>query len=331
MSEEIYQPPQPQEASRHSRLREALAATAVVASLLPGVAHERHTEVTNIPTVEVSTDTVTQVIPGEPIQKSIDIRDNVSNKYQADFETDHQDAESSLEQVDALLEQELGSDGWQKVSKIEVVGMASAEDEKADGGEQTPSVPNADLALQRGKLSGAAVLEAFKKRGINADKIIEVSGREDTWSDEEMQNGQALAEQFGYSTVDEMVDYYNNEPGSTPDAVNEFLKPLLDARRGAHITVTMKDSEGHERTVQIPVVRVERGSEQVKKVTDTKRISSIQNQAVLAATQHPDKIPPHASRSRQADPHRGEQSWQRIKGQKPIKHRGRTHQTGPRG
>lgn len=320
------------ESNHRDSLRNALVATAVAGALLPGVI--QHTETTPVESTstEYVTDYVVQQLPQEPTELEIKLPGTVENKYQRDFETDFEDRATSLDQVGTILDEQLTQKDWQDVTKVEIIGMASAEDDAPDEGLSQPSTINLELAKQRAQLAHDATTEVFSQHGINSEAITEVSAREDSWSEEEFEHGQKLADQFGYSNVANMVEKYNLDTKTVPPAIVDFLKPLLDARRGAVIRLTLPKRGEEAKVVIIPIQRIEQKTEQKNITTQNREVVSNRTVGFIPDVEKV-KTEVHSMKSRGSqdrDLYQAQIPHRQIRGQKPVRHRGRTHMTGPR-
>jgi hypothetical protein len=201
-----------------------------------------------------------------PEDLTVTLTPDIENGYRVDFQTTEDDGEASKDQSTQQLAEVLSESDWSRVYDIQITGSASAEDEAQGGGFQADSEKNTNLALQRALLAAKPVIDSFAEKGIDvhkpvekvdgeaAEAMIQVTGVEDSWSDEDMTTASGLAERFGYDSVEQMVEF-RNDGKPMPPAVDEFLKPLLDDKRGAEIVLKLRGDDGGERTVLVSVDR----------------------------------------------------------------------------
>lgn len=258
MSENLNNP------NQHSMAEKAAAVGMAVVSLagnnMPGVGHQTRTEMVPVVTHEQVVDEVPADMPA-PADTVLTLKPGVDNEYRADFQTTDSDGQSSEKQATAELDKLLGEDDWARVYDIHVTGESSAEDEQPGGGLQSPSEANTNLALQRTLLAAKPIIDVFKAKGIDVgqevvktadaapEKMLQAEGIEDSWSDADLAAAGEFAEQFGYDSVESMVEHHND--GGTPAAVDEFLKPLLENHRGAEITIKLRGDDGQERSILV--------------------------------------------------------------------------------
>lgn len=260
----------PQEAGPSVGQRVARGALGVVmlAGPLVGAGSETHTVQADVPVAVDTYQTQEVQDPGKTLVVGVGADGKVINRYQEDFQTDSEDAHDSEGQVATTLEDLLGEDGWSQVYDIQITGHASAEDDSnaPDAGVTAPDIAedgkpdNTNLALQRALLATQPVVDAFAKHGIDVGAQVEkeagqqpesilagqdVTGVEDQWSTHDYTEAEQLATQFGYDTVNDMITRYNDDEAAAPDAVQEFLKPLLNDERGATITIKLRSGESH--------------------------------------------------------------------------------------
>lgn len=296
------QPPTPNQDPTHSIAQKggaiALTGALLLGSNMPGVAHHAESVTSQVSTVEQVVDEVPVDLLGNPAETTVVLTPDVNNQYRVDFKTTETDGQSSESQVTTELDKVLSPTDWAKVYDISVRGESSAEDEQHGGGLQAQSEVNTNLALQRALIAASPVADAFKAKGIDvqqavekqpgqpAEKMMQVQGVEDSWSDADMQKAANFAEQFGYTGVEDMVVHHND--GGTPPAVNEFLKPLLEDHRGAAITLKLRGDDGKDKVVMVSVVH---DKVTVKDVTHDVNTTEIVNNQTVGNI--PEQIPAH--------------------------------------
>lgn len=292
--------PETQAAVHHTTARKIGAATLPAALLMannmPVVGHQTEAVTSTETAVVVESEQVPVSMPADPGEFSVVIKQGVDNEYRVDFQTTESDARTSEDQTVTQLGEVLSEDDWSRVYDIEVRGLASAEDEQADGGLQQPSDANTNLALQRALIAAKPVIDTFAAKGIDvmqpvekeagtpAEQMLHAEGIEDSWSDDDMGNAEEFVSQFGYEDVKQMVQHYND--GGAPPAVEEFLDPLLKDKRGAEIILHLRDADGEERTI---MTTVERERVEVKEITEevkTERLVS--NNVIGRLPENPD-------------------------------------------
>lgn len=156
----------------------------------------------------------------------------------------------------------LEQEGW-NVSVL-VQGQASAEDQNdADNdGLQTPSGHNVNLASHRGRVA----TDALVAEGVDQRNITQKEGHEDSWSDEQMTVLEGLREQFGYSTVLDMIEAHHLKPETVPEQVTEVLTNWIDNKQGTVIIIDasrqIPGKGTHKTTTErvcfVPVLKVQK-------------------------------------------------------------------------
>ncbi|HSX46654.1 MAG TPA: hypothetical protein VLF87_01540 [Patescibacteria group bacterium] len=210
----------------------------ITAGLLAAGQTTHETVTTTHPVAVVETVDTPVAVPQNPTELDISVPGDVLNAYQRDFEVNPSDQKDSDQQVASLIEQALPRDQWSDIKSVSIIGMASAEDERADQGLQSESIPNQHLAEERADLAELAVDDVLGS-SVDLSHKVTVKAVEHKWNDDDVATGEALAEQFGYGSVANLVEQYNLHPGSVPPSVEQFLKPLLDANRGAKIRIIL--------------------------------------------------------------------------------------------
>lgn len=119
-----------------------------------------------------------------------------------------------------------------EVTNVQVTGMASAEDQNLaeQGGVQTPSSPNLELAETRANIFTAEfdprLRQDLVSRGVELPDSVEteVEAVEDSLTDPEMESIQQVIEETGYQgTIGQLIEAYN-----TGQVVSAEARVLLD-------------------------------------------------------------------------------------------------------
>ncbi|MCA9331593.1 hypothetical protein KC968_01485 [Candidatus Saccharibacteria bacterium] len=152
------------------------------------------------------------------------------------------------------------ADGWDVT--IHVHGLASAEDATLDGfaGVQTPSDDNQRLANTRRD----AFVDALTEYGIQESTIVLENGVEGQLTDSQVETLHAYTQQFGYESVDVLIQAYNDDPESVPPVVNGVLNSWLDESRGVSAVMiaeravpgTSHDQPTEKEVCIVPVMQV---------------------------------------------------------------------------
>ncbi len=150
--------------------------------------------------------------------------------YARHFDEDPMAGVLEQQSIDSFVETVNGymADGWDVA--IHVRGLASAEDASLDGlaGVQTPSNDNQRLANTRRDAFVGALVEA----GIQESSVVLEDGAEGQLTNSQLGVIRAFATQFGYQSVDALIQAYNDNPNAMPPVVNATLDTWLDDERG---------------------------------------------------------------------------------------------------
>lgn len=142
--------------------------------------------------------------------------------------------------------------------QIEIIGTASAGDDDIGPGLQDPDALNAQglnnerLARQRAEVTKLVFAsKAQEVLGLNVDESeILLSGKEDSWTDKEVETGWHIANRlgiYGDTAVDEVVDIFNRLPKQRgewflPEEI-EFLTSKTIAMQGVTIRFPVVSQE----------------------------------------------------------------------------------------
>ncbi len=204
------------------------------------------------PRQEIQTPNVNTYNSGDAIHFSS--TGNGVNSYERDFQVEQKDVNQSREQIDTFVMNNAESirTAIEDGQTISVTGLSSAEDDTPGGGLMEDDQPNAQgrdntsLALERGNLAATELASSISEQlGIQLDSDqLTVSDIEDQWSQGQVDEATQLSEQFGYSSLENMVDQWNRGPkqkSEFPSAVQEFLASSLDQQRGFEISIPTTD------------------------------------------------------------------------------------------
>lgn len=164
--------------------------------------------------------------------------DLVGNKFQPQFEVDHNDVEVARVQVRDFVSTH--PDIFKNPERIVITGLASAEDE-GTGIEQlqNPSPANQKLAGDRGLISAIGLIEEVKAQyGVDVSDKLELGLREDNFSDAETAQVAEFASRFGYGSAEELINQYNHEPQNVPPQAAGFFDEQLGKNRGSIVEAT---------------------------------------------------------------------------------------------
>lgn len=181
-------------------------------------------------------ETIETPTPGDPTTRTAVELHYPDGAYAENF-ADDPDAEvvdtPAVEEISNIVDR-MRAEGWNV--HLEVFGQASAEDESnaPDGGTTTPSDLNIELADARRD----ALLENIDETGaLPADvQVIALPGREGNLNAEQYVTLLGFTEQFGYDSVKDMVDAWNQEQG-VPPSVDAVLEAWLGQDRSVSVTI----------------------------------------------------------------------------------------------
>jgi hypothetical protein len=213
----------------------ALAASLTLA--MPGARSAEASEL--VPRVETGVETEhNSVVTTEDTLHLID------TPHRHDFRTTPEDSDIAGVQIRQFLEENkdtiLGSDAY----KFTVRGIASAEDDSPDGGLDTDSPKNVELAAERAEITRQQLDEQSKDvLGVGAeDEITSLEAHEDELSEEQITTIEEMTERFGYTKgVKGLVEQFNSNPDAVPPEAELFLPDVL--KRGAEITLETTKTE----------------------------------------------------------------------------------------
>lgn len=232
---------QPAASERQTGFGKKLGGAVIAAVIAPGIINPSSE---HIATPANSYTTIESNSPDPEVQLSAQTTVDVDNKYQQEFQTDKEDSEATRQQVRDFLEQNKGFfEEPEKIESVIITGLASAEDRASDDEQLTrASEENEALAGQRGELAKQAVIEEAKEMfGVDISGKVTLGAHEDMLSPDELTDVQNMAQQFGYDSVETMINQYNHEPTKSPPAVSKLLDSVLAERRGAVIEITSTD------------------------------------------------------------------------------------------
>lgn len=191
----------------------------------------------------------------------------INNDYQRRFETDGEDAVDSTDQIEEFIDQNRDSlSNPDLIEDVDVTGLVSANDNRENLGEegvmelQTPG-PDLDgngeteqvkLARERYEKAKDSLVDRVQDEfGYDiSDKIKPFDPvrdtHEDSFTDDEVAKAEEFKDRFGYDSVEQMIDYYEGNFGTSrdvPPAVAQFLDHAIAREQGAKIVITLKQEK----------------------------------------------------------------------------------------
>lgn len=332
MSEQLPRPETNLDENLKQKIIAGGAAVALVAGMpmVKSVEHSTQSITTDVSQDQVSSQAI-EVLPANPTELKIEVNtDQVSNEHREDFQTTPEDETSTSSQVSEAVSG-LTSEQLDNLASIQVTGLASAEDEAANQGLQTPSEQNQQLAQQRADIAEGAVVSAFDQRGKSVEDIMTVQAEEHQWSDEQLAAAEQLATEAGFANAGAMVEAYNDDPDSATDQVKDFLSPLLDVNRGATVTMNFESPVAQDAPASAEagpeVVPNEESEVETITTESTEVISPSRDKAVMAQALEAKRRQNGGTQFDRRDGFKDDIAPRQNNGQKPIRHRGRTHMT----
>jgi len=207
------------------------------------------------------------VVDGRPTTEEQTLTDTMDEEWARRFAHDvHAGHLINPEEIDTFADrvQAEMKDGWQ-LDAVSVRGTTSAEDDSVNAqGERTAGLQDTtqtaaeqqeELGNRRRDIGALQLAVALEERGISIDPAIveQLPSVEDVLTDDETQQVEALANQFGYDNVTEMIEMWNRDPDSSPPAVDQTLTELLAKERTFQVEVDFsRSSQSTEETTDGP-------------------------------------------------------------------------------
>lgn len=170
-----------------------------------------------------------------------------AREYADDAAAEFVDA-GAIEQLNHTVTS-MEKEGWSNF-RITVIGRSSGEDDmsRPDAGLTTPSARDRNVELARTR-AFSFVDEMQKNEKLAAIPIEATTGVEEDLSPEELEAFDAMRSQFGYQSVSEMVQAWNDNSKDVPPTVESTLAAVLGNKRGVLVTINASRPVAGEATV----------------------------------------------------------------------------------
>lgn len=251
--------------SRGALLRAlGFSVAASLASIIPMTAAQRGLEVTvDHPDIDVETIYIVETPPTatvsvDHIHQTIEVPRTVTHSVELTTHSDVGRTDADAVNTQNLLDKitELRSQGAH-VTLLEVNGRSSDEFGTLATSLGIPNVENDEFALERGFIELGTINHNAQANGISLppEKLTWV---ETILTPDQISKINQFAQQYGYSTADEMYNVYKTNPQALPPGVKELIDISLDKQRGTIITLSYTTVEMEQKQITVAIPHINR-------------------------------------------------------------------------